>query len=403
MSTPQQEVMQALGLDDKRKSFNWMWIALIAVVGAGIYFLQRDTRVQPFEYVTQKPTRGKIRVTVTATGTLQPTKQVDIGSEVSGMIKKVFVDFNDKVTAGQAIAQLDVQTLEARLTSALASLQGAQASLAEARATLIEVEAKARRSRDLSERNFVSQQILETDEAALLRATASIAGNEAKVTSAKALLKESETALSKAVITSPIDGIIISRRVDPGQTMAASFQTPVMFTIAEDLTSMVLHLDIDESDIGQVQEGQIATFRVDAYPKTEFSAQIISVRFKPLKVNNIVTYETVLSVSNQELLLRPGMTATAEILIEETAEVLLVPNRSLRFLPPDEVVAQTATVEDHVWLLEDGRPKPLSVTIGLTDGQFTEIRSGSLPEDAVLVVDAVREVRSRPSGNGPFG
>ena len=395
--------MQALGLDDKRKSFNWMWIALIAVVGAGIYFLQRDTPVQPFEYVTQKPTRGKIRVTVTATGTLQPTKQVDIGSEVSGMIKKVFVDFNDKVTAGQAIAQLDVQTLEARLTSALASLQGAQASLAEARATLIEVEAKARRSRDLSERNFVSQQILETDEAALLRATASIAGNEAKVTSAKALLKESETALSKAVITSPIDGIIISRRVDPGQTMAASFQTPVMFTIAEDLTSMVLHLDIDESDIGQVQEGQIATFRVDAYPKTEFSAQIISVRFKPLKVNNIVTYETVLSVSNQELLLRPGMTATAEILIEETAEVLLVPNRSLRFLPPDEVVAQTATVEDHVWLLEDGRPKPLSVTIGLTDGQFTEIRSGSLPEDAVLVVDAVREVRSRPSGNGPFG
>jgi HlyD family secretion protein len=403
MSTPQQEVERALGMDGKRKPFNWMWIALVIMVGGGIYFLQQEPPAQQVEYVTQTLTRGELQVTVTATGTLQPTKQVTIGSEVSGIIENVFVDFNDKVTVGQTMAQLDTQTLEARLTSARASLQSAEASLAQAQATVIEVNAKTRRSKELAERDLLSLQTLEADEAASLRATASVAGAEAQVTSAKAALNESETSLAKAVIKSPIDGIIISREVDPGQTMAASFQTPVMFIVAEDLAHMVLNLDIDEADIGQVREGQEATFRVDAYPRKEFTAKIISVRFNPLKVNNIVTYETVLSVSNPELLLRPGMTATAEILIEETTEVLLVPNRSLRFLPPEERVVQLAAEGDNVWVLENGQPRPVPVTIGLSDGEFTEIKSDSLSADAVLIIDVVREARSPFSGGGPFG
>jgi HlyD family secretion protein len=403
MSTPQQEVERALGMDGKRKPFNWMWIALVIMVGGGIYFLQQEPPAQQVEYVTQTLTRGELQVTVTATGTLQPTKQVEIGSEVSGIIEKVFVDFNDKVIIGQTMAQLDTQTLEARLTSARASLQSAEASLAQVQATVIEVNAKTRRSKELAERDLLSLQTLEADEAASLRATASVAGAEAQVTSAKAALNESETSLAKAVIKSPIDGIIISREVDPGQTMAASFQTPVMFIVAEDLAHMVLNLDIDEADIGQVREGQEATFRVDAYPRKEFTAKIISVRFNPLKVNNIVTYETVLSVSNPELLLRPGMTATAEILIEETTEVLLVPNRSLRFLPPEERVAQLAAEGDNVWVLENGLPRPVPVTIGLSDGEFTEIKSDSLSADAVLIIDVVREARSPFSGGGPFG
>ena len=403
MSTPQQEVERALGMDGKRKPFNWMWIALVIMVGGGIYFLQQEPPAQQVEYVTQTLTRGELQVTVTATGTLQPTKQVEIGSEVSGIIEKVFVDFNDKVIIGQTMAQLDTQTLEARLTSARASLQSAEASLAQAQATVIEVNAKTRRSKELAERDLLSLQTLEADEAASLRATASVAGAEAQVTSAKAALNESETSLAKAVIKSPIDGIIISREVDPGQTMAASFQTPVMFIVAEDLAHMVLNLDIDEADIGQVREGQEAIFRVDAYPRKEFTAKIISVRFNPLKVNNIVTYETVLSVSNPELLLRPGMTATAEILIEETTEVLLVPNRSLRFLPPEERVAQLAAEGDNVWVLENGQPRPVPVAIGLSDGEFTEIKSDSLSADAVLIIDVVREARSPFSGGGPFG
>ena len=402
MSTPQQEVERALGMDGKRKPFNWMWIALVIMVGGGIYFLEQEPPAQQVEYVTQTLTRGELQVTVTATGTLQPTKQVEIGSEVSGIIEKVFVDFNDKVIIGQTMAQLDTQTLEARLTSARASLQSAEASLAQAQATVIEVNAKTRRSKELTERDLLSLQSLEADEAASLRAIAAVAGAKAQVTSAKAALNESETSLAKAVIRSPIDGIIISREVDPGQTMAASFQTPVMFIVAEDLAHMVLNLDIDEADIGQVREGQEATFRVDAYPRKEFTAKIISVRFNPLKVNNIVTYETVLSVSNPELLLRPGMTATAKILIEETTEVLLVPNRSLRFLPPEERVAQLAAEGDNVWVLENGQPRPVPVAIGLSDGEFTEIKSDSLSADAVLIIDVVREARSPVSGGGPF-
>ena len=402
MSTPQQEVERALGMDSKRKPFKWMWIALVIMVGGGIYFLQQEPPAQQVEYVTQPLTRGELQVTVTATGTLQPTKQVEIGSEVSGIIEKVFVDFNDKVIIGQTMAQLDTQTLEARLTSARASLQSAEASLAQAQATVIEVNARTRRSKELAERDLLSLQTLEAEEAASLRATASVAGAEAQVTSAKAALNESETSLAKAVIKSPIDGIIISREVDPGQTMAASFQTPVMFIVAEDLAHMVLNLDIDEADIGQVREGQEATFRVDAYPRKKFTAKIISVRFNPLKVNNIVTYETVLRVSNPELLLRPGMTATAEILIEETTEVLLVPNRSLRFLPPEERVAQLAAEGDNVWVLENGQPRPVPVTVGLSDGEFTEIKSDPLSGDAVLIIDVVREARSPVSGGGPF-
>ena len=403
MSTPQQEVREALGMDGKRRSLNWLWLAPIIVVGGGIVFLQQEPQDPLVEYVTQAPKRGDLQITVTATGTLQPTKQVEIGSEVSGIIENVFVDFNDNVTVGQTIAQLDTQTLEARLTSARASLQSAEATLAQAQATVVEADAKTRRSRDLSERDLLSLQTLEADEAASLRAAASVASAEAQVTAAAAALRESETLLAKAVINSPIDGIIISREVDPGQTMAASFQTPIMFIVAEDLSNMLLNLDIDEADIGQVREGQEATFRVDAYPRAEFTAEIISVRFNPLKVNNIVTYETVLSVSNPELLLRPGMTATAEILIEETEELLLVPNRSLRFLPSDERVAQLAAEGDNVWVLENGQPKPVPVTIGLSDGEFTEIKSGSLSDDAVLIIDIVREVRSPLPGGGPFG
>ena len=403
MSTPQQEVREALGMNGKRTSFNWLWLAPIIVISGGIYFLQREPQAPLVEYVTQPPKRGDLQITVTATGTLQPTKQVEIGSEVSGIIKNVFVDFNDKVTVGQTLAQLDTQTLEARLTSARASLQSAEATLAQAQATVVEADAKTRRSRELRERNLLSLQALEADEAVSLRAAASVASAEAQVTAATAALKESETLLAKAVINSPIDGIIISREVDPGQTMAASFQTPVMFIVAEDLAHMLLNLDVDEADIGQVREGQKATFRVDAYPRTEFTAEIISVRFNPRKVNNIVTYETVLSVSNPELLLRPGMTATAEILIEETEEVLLVPNRSLRFLPSDERVTQLAAEGDNVWVLENGQPKPVPVTIGLTDGEFTEIKSGSLSDDAVLIIDIVRESRSPLPGGSPFG
>lgn len=403
MSTQQQDVISTLGLDGKRKSHPVRWGLLAVVVLAGGYVLlsPASPEANAVAYVTQDLRQGELVVSVTATGTLQPTRQVDIGSEVSGIIQEVLVDFNDIVTAGQVIARLDTQTLEARLASSTASLAVAKASLAQTEATVVESRAKAKRSEDLAARSLISQQNLETDVAAALRADASAESAKAQVVSAEAALREAQTSLAKAVIRSPIDGMIISRQVDPGQTMAAAFQTPILFSIAEDLGKMELHLDIDESDIGQVQEGQRATFRVDAYPGKIFSADIISVRYNPLAVNNIVTYETVLSVDNPELLLRPGMTATADILVEQQPSALLTPNQALRFLPADDQAAASSSDTPRVWIVEDGIAVPVPVETGLTNGEFTEITGGAVTAGTAVIVDIEREPRQQQN-QGPF-
>ena len=403
MSNAQDEVINTLGLDGKRKNSGLRWGVAIAVVAVAGFVILRSgpPAVDQVQYVTQPAQRGALIVTVTATGTLQPTNQVDVGSEVSGIIQDVFVDFNDVVTAGQIIAQLDTQTLDARLASSRAALAVAQASLAQTEATVVEARAKTERSRELAKRNLVSVQSLETDEAASLRAEAAVQSANAQVTANQASLKEAQTALAKAVIRSPIDGVIISREVDPGQTMAAAFEAPVLFIVAEDLQRMQLHLDIDESDIGQVREGQQATFRVDAFPGREFEDRITSVRFNPREVNNIVTYETVLTVDNPDLLLRPGMTATADILVSEMNNVLLVPNQALRFLPTEEA-ALTAAAGEKVWVEQNGSAVSIPVTVGFTNGEFSEISGGNITTDTAVIVDIEREARSQASGGGPF-
>jgi HlyD family secretion protein len=381
----------------------WAAVAVIAVLAIGAAL--RDRAAEAPAYLTQTVREGSLRVVVTATGTLQPTNQVDVGSEVSGLIDRVLVDFNDHVTQGQIIAQLDTRTLDARLASSRASLAVAEASLQQAEATVAETRAKVARSRDLAERKILSQQTLEGDEAAALRAIASVASAKAQVTAQKAALEEAETALRKAVIRAPIDGVVISREVRPGQTVAATFQTPVLFKLAEDLKHMELHLDLDESDVGEIKQGQHAQFRVDAYPDRSFDATIVSVRFDPHEVNNVVTYETVLSVENPDLLLRPGMTATADILVAEKASALLVPNRALRFLPPqsDNATGPLATARgNRVWVLRDGAAVPVPVVTGLTNGEDTEVTSGDVASGTAVIVDVEREAR-RPQGGGPFG
>jgi HlyD family secretion protein len=260
------------------------------------------------------------------------------------------------------------------------------------------------RSRELTARNIASQQSLETDEAAAQRAVAAVASAKAQVTAAKAQLQEMETSLRKTIIRAPIDGVIISREVRPGQTVAASFQTPVLFKLAEDLRRMELHLDLDESDIGQVHSGQKAQFRVDAYPGRTFDAEIVSVRFNPREVNNVVTYETVLAVANPDLLLRPGMTATAEILISEIAKTLLVPNRALRFLPPESAESGGSPQETgaRVWVVRDGAAVAVPLETGLTNGELTEVARGDLAPGTAVIVDVERAPRTQQNG-GPFG
>jgi HlyD family secretion protein len=406
MNDRSQEVVETLGLDgaERRRRRWWPVVAAIAIVAlaAGAYTLRQHRTTAPL-FVTDSVRQGPLLVTVTATGTLQPINQVDVGSEVSGIIDRVLVDFNATVKAGQVLAELDTQQLDARVASANAALAVAQASLIQAQATVTETAAKLARSRDLASKNIASQQSLETDDAAAQRAVAAVASAKAQVTSAQASLKDAQTALSKAAIRSPIDGMVIAREIDPGQTVAATFQTPVLFKVAEDLRRMELHLDIDESDIGQVHAGQHAQFRVDAYPGKAFQAEITSVRFNPRTVNNVVTYETVLTVANPDLLLRPGMTATADILIAQKNDVLLMPNRALRFLPPEQAAEHaSAQGAPRVWVERDGVPAPVAVTTGLTNGDVTEIEPGPLPAGARVIVDVVRAERPRTNG-GPFG
>jgi len=382
MTAGKDEVESALGLDGRapRGKKRWLWILvplLVVAVAVGMRVRRSDAPV----YLTEPASEGPLRVTVTATGTLQPTNQVDVGSEVSGIIDKVFVDFNDAVKRGQVIAQLDTQTLEARTASSRASLAVAEASQATAEAT-----------------------VTEADDAASQRAIAQAASARAQVTAQRASLQESETALRKAVIRAPIDGVVISREVRTGQTVAASFQTPVLFKLADDLRHMELHLNLDESDVGQVRAGQKAEFRVDAYPGRTFAAEITSVRFAPKEVNNVVTYETVLSVDNPDLLLRPGMTATADILVDQKERALLVPNRALRFLPSESAGAEGTGSGPRVWVVRDGAAVAVPVETGLTNGEVTEVTSGDVASGTGVIVDMQRaQRRQAQQGNGPFG
>lgn len=382
----------------------WLWLFVLAVSGIGSWRVSHRGDTVPTRYVTDSAFRGELRVTVTATGTLQPISEIAVGSEVSGIIENVFVDFNDRVTKGQVIAELNTDQLEARVVSARGSLQVAEASLEQAKATEEEAKARAARSVNLAELDALAEQELETDVATAKRAVASVASAEAQVNSARATLQEAETALSKAVIRSPIDGIVLAREVDTGQTLAASFEAPVLFRLAKDLKEMVLHLDVDESDIGRVKEGQHATFRVDAFPGRSFDAEIVSVRFDPSTVNNVVTYETILSVPNPELLLRPGMTATADILVADSDDVLLVPNRALRFVPPDEPLgsASTSAGSSRVWVLRDGEPAAVPVEVGLSNDEFTEVVGGELDSGTTIIIDVERPERQQTSG-GIFG
>jgi HlyD family secretion protein len=381
--------------ESRRRS---VMLLVLVLFSAGLVYTVFVSRSEegPVEYVTRAVSRGTLAVVVTATGTLQPTAEIAVGSEVSGLIKNIFVDFNDTVSAGQVLAEMDTEQLQARVDSARASLKVAEAVYVQAQATAEEAGARATRSVNLAEQHARSRQELETDLAAAKRAMAAVDSAAAQVSSARGSLRDAESALRKAVIRSPIDGIVLSRKADPGQSVAASFEVPVLFQLSRSLEKMLLRLDVAESDIGQVRNGQMAKFRVDAFPRRIFAAEIISVRFSPRTVNNVVAYETILSVANPELLLRPGMTATAEILVAEKPDVLLVPNRALRFIPPEQASGDAGKRifpdgnEARVWVRSASGPVAFPVTIGLSNGEFTEVVGGAIDAGAEVIIDIAR-------------
>jgi HlyD family secretion protein len=376
----------------------WTWtkiivaIVLLLVAGGITYWMKRPA--PPVNYAQTAVTRGSLTVTVSASGTLQPKSQVDVGAEVSGKVDEVLVDYNDHVKAGQIIAVINTDTVKAQLAQS-------EATLATNQATLQETKAKRDRYRVLVKENAISIQDLQAAEAAYDRAVASIK-------TAQAQIQTQKTSIGKAEVRSPIDGVVLDRKISPGQTVASGFQTPVLFTLASTLDTMQLAVDIDEADIGNVREGQAATFIVDAFPQNRFDAKLISLHKAPQTQNNVVTYRAILEVDNKEALLRPGLTATADIITARIGNALLVPNGALRFTPPslplDKIPplpkAPNGKKAGRVWVLDAKKvPQPRDLIVGDSDGRQSQVISGNLKVGEKVITDIAT---ARPGGgNGP--
>lgn len=414
-----EDISRVLGISKSTKKRVIFYVILLAfliglaVIGVSLFNLDRER--EKVTYITEKIKRGDLVITVTATGTLQPKNVVNVGTEVSGTIESTYVDFNSMVKKGDVLAKLDTSKLESQVNQARASLNSSMANLKKAEAELKRVEeilSQMKKAQDLSGGKIPSQSEIVNKEAEYKSAMAMVELAKAQVERDEANLRFNETELSKATIRSPIKGLVLSRNVEVGQTVAASLQTPVLFVIAEDLKKMDLIVDVDEADIGKVKEGQSATFTVDAYPERVFNATIREVRFSPKTLQGVVTYETILNVENPDLALRPGMTATAEIRTEEIKDALLIPNKALRFKPSEakkgenkqrrglvgvllpqrpRITSQVASQKDsegmaRIWLLKDDELVPVEIRIGATDGTWTEIKEGMItPDDRVVI------------------
>ncbi len=403
-----------------RFSFAWPWllgVLIVLAIGAWLFFRSGDEAAAP-RYSTEAVTTGTLVVKVSATGNLQPTNTVDVGSELSGIVDKVYVDDNDAVKQGQLLAQLDLSRLNDAVTKSRASLAAARAQVLQAQATVAEAQATLERFQQVSQLSggkVPSRTEMDTAAANLKRANANVASAQASVTQAQATLQSDETNLGKASIRSPINGVVLSREIDPGQTVAASFQAPVLFKLAEDLTKMELRVNVDEADVGQVKAGQKATFNVDAWPGREYTAAITRVGYGAQETAGVVSYLTVLEVDNADLSLRPGMTGTADIttLVHENA--LLVPNAALRFTPETTPVSEKksgsnvmgalmprmpraprktkpagkAGAAQELWVLQDGQPVAIEVQAGATNGRVTEITGGALKAGMQVITEAL--------------
>ena len=373
-------MISRLGLNTRLARTSRKQIALAAggalAVIILLFFIFGGSR--PEQYVTAELVQGPLSITVSATGTLAPRDQVDVGSEVSGRIDALFADYNDHVTKGQKLAKINTDQIQAQLDQA-------RATLAQSRATLQQDQQTISRYAKLRKSNAVSPQEYDVAIGDYGRAKAGVALAQAQV-------KSFETQLSKATIFSPINGVVLDKKVSVGQTLIAAMSTPVLYTLASDLSQMELDVDIDEADVGAVRAGQHATFTVDAYPNRNFEATLISVHNAPQTTNNVVTYRGVLLVRNKGLLLKPGMTATATIQAAKIADTLTVPNAALRFIAPEEISKKAAPPpseanEGRVWT-EDGRTlKPHDLKLGPTDGRFTQVLSGDLKVGDKVVTD----------------
>jgi HlyD family secretion protein len=413
-----------------RRASVWAGLTLVVLAAGGWYAWQAQKKADAAPvYVTEPLRKGDLTLTVSANGTLQPTRAVNIGSELSGTVKRVLVDVNDRVKVGQVLVELDTAKLNDQVQRSRAALNVAQAQLAQASATVKESQASLARFEEvarLSGGKVPSATELDTARAAVDRAVASEASARANVASARATVSTDETNLSKASIRSPIDGVVLTRTVDPGNAVAASLQAVTLFSVAEDLTQLKLEVSVDEADVGSVKVGQRASFTVSAYPSRRYPATTNRVAFGSTKIENVVTYVTTLDVDNTDLSLRPGMTAAATIVAVERKDVLLVPNTALRFAPAQAAGAArpataeggilsqlmprmprsggprrageargSAPAERNIWVQRDGQAVSMTVQTGISDGRRTEVSGEGVTEGLLVITD------QRSNGTAP--
>ena len=373
------------------KSAPFIAVLVLIMIAASVWAYQTWHKPDDSQrYRTQTLSRGDLSQSVTATGTLNPVRVVSVGTQVSGIVKKLYVDFNDEVKQGQILLELDPDLLNAKL-------QQSQASLNSAKAKLSLAQSKTQRLRGLFKQGYLSQQ--ELDEA-----ETDLAANLAQYAQIQAQVQSDKVNLENTIIRSPVSGVVINREIDEGQTVAASFQTPTLIKIAQDLSKMQINANFSEADLGKLKEGQAATFRVDAFAQRQFDGQIRQIRLNPTTQQNVVTYDVVINVDNPDLALLPGMTAYVDIILEQRNEALLLPNAALRFKPDTSSDKNTAANNDKnkprkgtgenrgmakVYILEQGKPKEIKVKVGISNGKFTEVLSNELKEgNAVIVNDS---------------
>lgn len=418
MGTSNKGISETLGLEESVKKTNkklWtiLTIALLVALVMGFYYF--SSTGDKIEYITKEAEKGTLTMTVSATGNLEPLNKVDVGIEVSGTIAEVLVDYNAPVKAGQILAKLDTMKLELKVNSSQASLAVAKANLSSAQASLDDERMSFERYQKLfkiTKGLRPSEKELSASKAAYERALAARQSAIAQKEQANATLKLDEDNLNKAIIKSPIDGVVLVKNIEAGQTVAATLQTPVLFTLAEDLTRMRVIVSVDEADVGGVAEEQEATFNVDAYPERSFTGKITQVRLNSLIVNGVVTYEAVMYVDNSEMLLRPGMTATADIITKVANDALLIPNASLRFTPPIKVMEEDqrsekmidkllprppkrgkkAKITDQestssVWVLKEGKPVQVFIETGDSDSILTVVTGGDIEPGTEVIVN----------------
>jgi HlyD family secretion protein len=433
-------------------------VILVVIVGIFLSFTLFNSNKNNVEkYKKEAVDRGDIEALVITTGSLNPVTIVDIGSQVSGRIAKLYADFNSQVKNGQVIAELDQSLFLTRVNQNEANYESAKASLEKAKVTLENMKKKYNRAQDLFEKDLISFEEEETAETQYYTAKADVQSSEAKLEQAKSQLDSSEVDLAYTIIKSPIDGIIISRNINVGQTVAASFQAPVLFQIANDLSKMQVECSVDEADIGKIKDGQKVNFTVDAFPYDAFTGKVTQVRYSPEVIQNVVTYTTIVEVNNPEMKLRPGMTATVSVVTGEAKNALRVPNAALRFNPQlspeemrkiyeemrQEMMARGGTSQpgrsnadrssqreegpisqqrsqfpdrigpaghgggmsqsSRVWIEDEkGKLRPVIIKIGVTDNTYTEIVWGNLEEGQLLITGAIGSSRVRFRGGMPF-